>query len=120
MITVPHAPDFHYDKCRRHHIDQDCCYGKRHQYFLFFDTPVGVSVPLFLREQHLQFIAFCHALILLFLLFSENDTEKLLVQHQCPVPGIQDYAFNAVCGQRHAKQLLDIREERRHHTAASF
>ena len=120
MVTVPHTPDFHYDKCRRHHIDQDRRYGKRHQYFFFFNAPGCISVPLFLCKKDGQFVAFRHVLILPFMLFSENDANQLLVQHQRPVPGIQDHALDAVCGQRHAKQLLDICEKRRHHTAASL
>ena len=37
--------------------------------------------------------------------------QEPLVQHQRPVPGIQDHTLDIIGSQRHAEQLLHIREK---------
>ena len=40
--------------------------------------------------------------------------QEPLVQHQRPVPGIQDHTLDIIGSQRHAEQLLHIREKSGH------
>lgn len=46
--------------------------------------------------------------------------QEPLVQHQRPVPGIQDHTLDIIGSQRHAEQLLHIREKSGHYAAASL
>ena len=120
MVTLPHTPDLHHYQHGCYHIDQYSDQGKRHQYFFFFHAPCGISLAFIVRKKHGQFIALCHAPLLPLLLFSENNMQEPLVQHQRPVPGIQDHTLDTIGSQRHAEQLLHICEKSGHYAAASL
>ena len=46
--------------------------------------------------------------------------QEPLVQHQRPVPGIQDHTLDIIVSKRHAEQLLHISEKSGHYAAASL
>ena len=86
-------------------IDQYSDQGKRHQYFFFFHAPMRHKRTFIVRKKAraVHSSLSCSRFSTL-LLFSENNMQEPLVQHQRPVPGIQDHTLDTIGSQRHAEQ----------------